>query len=156
MDGQPGSLSSGFASSCQLVYSRWMSLEMDVAAIKKLDVRHLYYSCTSVTLHIVEFFFPAPLCPHPHTCSLRWRSWEQPLPNLKERWGVEPHPALDPSVGATLMQALLSLSLSQSIPSRTHVHLPALVPVCWGTLIYFDSLSQFSTLYQCLLGSTSK
>ena len=67
MGGQPGSLSSGFASSCQNVYSRWMSLEMDASAIKRLDFRHLHCSCTSVILHIVEFFF---LPPSAHTRTL--------------------------------------------------------------------------------------
>lgn len=71
MGGQPGSLSSGFASSCQFVYSRWMSLEMDASAVKKLDVRHLYYSCTSGTLQLVEsIFFSQSLSPHTRTLGL--------------------------------------------------------------------------------------
>ena len=65
------SLSSGFASSCQLVYSRWVSVEMDASAVRRLDVRHSYYSCTSVTLHLVEsFFFFLPLSPHTRTLGL--------------------------------------------------------------------------------------
>ena len=122
MDGQPGSLSSGFASSCQLVYSRWMSLEMDVAAIKKLDVRHLYYSCTSVTLHIVEFFFSCPPLPTPaHLLSTLTLLGAASTQSEREVGGRTPPSSWSLSGGNSDASSALSLSLRASPAGLTYI-----------------------------------